>query len=122
MAESRTSKKAHRFTTTVMVYGGNAHTKAQKGAWYFAPLPIALSTTLKNTHKAIAGGWGSLRVTVRIGATKWDTSIFPDTKSGVYLLPLKAEIRRKETIGDGDTLSILLTVVQDYERNSTRST
>lgn len=122
MAKGRVSKDKHKFTSTVMVFGGNTNTQSQKGAWYFAPLPVALSATLKNTYKAIAGGWGSLRVTVRIGATEWNTSIFPDTKSGVYLLPIKAEIRRREAVGDGDTIPILLTVVHDYERNSTRST
>ncbi len=116
MVERRTATKVHRFTTTVMVYGGNTHAQPQKGAWYFAPLPIALSTKLKNTHKDIARGWGSLRVSARIGATEWNTSIFPDTKSGVYLLPLKVEVRRREAIGDGDAVSVSLGVIQEQRR------
>ncbi len=40
-------------------------------------------------------GWGSLPVIVAMGKTTWKTSIFPDKKAGAYLLPLKAEVRKK---------------------------
>ena len=48
--------------------------------------------------ETIKRGWGSVRVKVTLGKTKWDTSIFPDKKSGTYLLPIKAEVRIKEHV------------------------
>ncbi|PIP95040.1 MAG: hypothetical protein COW00_17905 [Bdellovibrio sp. CG12_big_fil_rev_8_21_14_0_65_39_13] len=33
-----------------------------------------------------------------MGESEWSTSLFPDTKRGAYLLPLKASVRKKEKI------------------------
>ena len=44
------------------------------------------------------------------GKTTWKTSIFPDKKSGTYLLPLKADVRRREGIGAGDRITSSLEV------------
>ena len=52
-------------------------------------------------------GWGSIPVTVTLGKTKWNSSIFPDKKSGTYLLPLRAEIRKKEGINSEDTIRFI---------------
>jgi len=41
---------------------------------------------------------------VNIGKTSWMTSIFPDKKSTSYLLPIKAEIRKKEQIKENDVI------------------
>ena len=49
-----------------------------------------------------------MRVNATIGATTWETSIFPDTKSGSYLLPVKAEVRRREGVEDGDAVTVTL--------------
>jgi hypothetical protein len=40
-----------------------------------------------------------------IGKTLWSTSIFPDKKAGEYLLPLKAQVRKKEGLVAGDVVS-----------------
>ena len=55
-------------------------------------------------------GWGSFPVVVTIGATNWKTSIFPDKKTGGYLLPLKADVRKKVKIQAEDTISLLLEI------------
>jgi hypothetical protein len=47
-------------------------------------------------------------VSARIGATRWQTSIFPDKASSSFLLPLKVEVRKKEQVGEGDVVSIHL--------------
>ena len=39
-----------------------------------------------------------MKVTARIGNSEWRTSIWFDTKQEIYMLPLKAEIRKKENI------------------------
>jgi hypothetical protein len=43
-----------------------------------------------------------MRVRAETGQTTWRTSLFPDSRSGAFLLPLKAEVRRRETLVPGD--------------------
>lgn len=54
-------------------------------------------------------GWGSLRVTARIGATEWQTSIFPGD-SASWLLPVKAAVRKAEGIAEGDAAAVTVEV------------
>lgn len=87
----------------VWVYPGMA-------GWHFVTLPKKQSDEIKRIFGALARGWGSLPVLVTVGKTSWKTSIFPDKKSGAYLLPLKAGVRRKEDIANGDTIAFLVEV------------
>lgn len=50
-------------------------------------------------------GGGSLRVKVAIGKTSWRTSIFPEKRSGSYLLPVKADVRKAEGLVAGRTVA-----------------
>ncbi len=79
----------------------------ESAQWRFINVPKAMSEKIKKTVKT-KRGFGSIRVRVKAGKTVWDTSIFPDSKSGTYLLPVKASVRRAEGIEDGDT--VLVTV------------
>ena len=47
-------------------------------------------------------GFGSVRVDVTVGATSWRTSIFPDSKTGTYLVPVKKAVRVAEHLEPGD--------------------
>lgn len=62
--------------------------------------------------KAISGfvtyGWGMIPVTVRIGKTKWKTSLWP--KDDSYIVPIKAIVRKAEMLEEGDTVTIQLEV------------
>lgn len=78
--------------------------------WHFLTLPKKQSEEIKKMFGIMAGGWGSLPVTVTIGKTSWKTSIFPDKKAGAYLLPLKLEVRKKEKITAGDTVAFFIEV------------
>ncbi len=80
------------------------------GAWHFVTLPVKQSKEIKSLYGGMKKGWGSIPVNVTIGTTTWKTSIFPDTKSNAYLLPLKADIRKKENILDGDTVTFYIDV------------
>jgi hypothetical protein len=77
-----------------------------KGAWYFITLPQDQSEEIKflsDNHFGKRRGWGSVRVIANIGTTEWETSIFPGSKIAAYILPIKAEVRRKQKIVvDGD--------------------
>lgn len=81
-----------------------------KAAWYFVTLPRSQSEAIRWLYCGAKREWGSLPVTVTIRETRWTTSIFPARKAGAYLLPLKAEIRKKENIRAGDTLRFVIEV------------
>jgi hypothetical protein len=87
--------------TTVWVYRGPA-------AWHFVTLPKKQSGEIKAMAFDRASAWGSVRVTATIGKTSWKTSIFPDSKAGAYLLPLKAEVRRREKLAAGSKVALTL--------------
>lgn len=72
--------------------------------WHFVTLPKKQSKDIKSAFGPSARGWGALPVTVTLGATSWKTSIFPDKKIGSYLLPIKAEVRKKEGVSTNATI------------------
>jgi hypothetical protein len=47
---------------------------------------------------------------VEIGKSLWQTSIFPDSKSGSYLLPVKKAVRLKEGLVEGKSVSVAITL------------
>ncbi len=88
----------------VWLYPGEA-------AWHFVSLPKNISKQIKKEFGDMARGWGSLPVNVKIGTTKWKTSIFPDTKSNTYILPLKLEVRKLEDIKSGDNINVSISLI-----------
>ena len=88
--------KAYKIKATVWLYPG------ENASWHFVTIPKKESAEITEQYKEFKKGWGSLPVEVTIKKTTWKTSIFPDRKSGTYLLPLKALIRKKEGLGAGD--------------------
>ncbi len=81
-----------------------------KGAWHFVTLPKDISVEIKEAFGTGRPGFGSIRVSATIKDYSWQTSIFPDSKSGSYLLPVKAEIRKKAEISAGDTVEFNLSL------------
>ncbi len=72
---------------------------ASPGGWYFVSLPKEISDEIRSLFKSEEEGWGRLKAVAKIGNTEWNTAIWFDSKKETYLLPLKAEIRKKENIG-----------------------
>lgn len=68
------------------------------GGWYFVSLPTEMSREIRSVLKNEEEGWGRLKAVAKIGKSEWKTAIWFDSKNETYLLPLKAEIRRKENI------------------------
>jgi hypothetical protein len=76
-------------------------------AWHFISLPAEVSDDVRaRTEGALA--FGSTKVTVRIGETTWSTSVFFDRKRECFLLPVKAEVRRREGLEEGDQVEVEL--------------
>ena len=80
-------------------------------SWFFVSLPGDLADVIEEVHGEHARGFRSLRVEVGLGEQVWRTSIFPDSKRGTYLLPVKKEVRRRAGVGDGDRVEIELSVL-----------
>ena len=88
-----------------------------KAAWHFITLPQDKSEEIKffdeNMHGGIfkkKRGWGAVRVLVTIGKTSWETSIFPSSELKAYILPVKADVRKKEKFAAGDTVTVKLKI------------
>lgn len=81
------------------------------GAWHFISLPDAVADEIDELHGHRAGGFGSVRVEVTIGASTWRTSVFPDKKRATYILPVKKPVRRAEELEAGSVARVSLEVV-----------
>jgi len=80
-------------------------------AWVFVTVPADLSEDIR----AITGeprGFGSVRVEVTIGVTTWRTSVFPDSKTRCFVLPVKKAVRTAEAIEVGELARIGLRVLE----------
>jgi hypothetical protein len=79
-------------------------------AWHFVTLPPEAAEQVEHAREQAGGGagFGSVPVEVTVGGSTWRTSVFPDTRSGSFVLPVKAAVRRQEDVGDGDLLSVHL--------------
>ena len=78
------------------------------GGWYFISVPEDVSKEIRENLKWQEEGWGRLKITAEIGSTRWKTSIWFDTKRGTYLLPLKADVRKKEKIGNEEDINVII--------------
>ncbi|MBI3795287.1 MAG: DUF1905 domain-containing protein [Nitrospinae bacterium] len=96
-------KKKNVFKTRgkVWLYDGGEN----RGCWHFVSMPKDLSAELKARFATERRGFGSLKVSATVGKTSWRTSIFPENKEGAFILPLKADVRAKEKISAGDSIS-----------------
>lgn len=73
-------------------------------AWHFATVPEAESAQIRSRFSGVKRGWGSVPVRVKIGDTEWDTSLFPQGKTGTYLFAIKAGVRKAEGIEEGSVI------------------
>jgi hypothetical protein len=95
----------YEFTTELWLHPGPA-------PWHFVSLPAEVSDDVRALTDGSRTAFGSTRVEVRIGETTWSTSIFFDRKRDCFLLPVKADVRRREGIGDGDRVKVHLALVE----------
>jgi hypothetical protein len=79
-----------------------------EGGWHFISLPLSLSKEIRENLAWQEEGWGRMKVIAKLGSLQWETAIWFDRKAGTYLLPIKAEVRKKTKIQVGQTLNIQL--------------
>lgn len=104
MAPSSAAKPAVSYSFEAKLWRWQAET----AAWVFVTLPEDIAFAIQ--CEAETRGWGSVRVTVSIGATTWQTSLFPHKASNSYLLPVKAAVRKAENLHDESLASVRLTL------------
>ncbi len=76
--------------------------------FFFVSVPEAHSRDIKAISNAVTYGWGVIPVHVQIGTTEWKTSLFP--KDHLYLVPIKAIVRKAEQLEEGDEVTVRLIV------------
>lgn len=81
-----------------------------KGSWHFLTIAGDAADAIRTAAGGRSGGWGSVRVTAKIGKTSWQTSLFPNKQLGGYMLPLKADVRKREAVNEGDEISATICV------------
>jgi hypothetical protein len=89
-------------TSLLWIWKGEA-----AGRWYFITVPEEQSDEIRAHAFGNPRGFGSVKVEARIDEVVWRTSVFP-LNSGGYLLPVKAEVRRKAEIAAGDEVTVIL--------------
>jgi hypothetical protein len=92
----------HRFDAELWLWKPDA-------AWHFVSLPEDVSDEIGD-ESGPRQGFGSVPVQVTIGSSTWSTSVFPDSKRGTYVLPVKQQVRSREGIEAGDVVTVELTV------------
>jgi hypothetical protein len=94
-----------RFRGRLWLYDGRA-------AWHFITLPHDVTDEIDELAVHSRRGFGSVRVVVTIGSTTWNTSIFPDTKAGSFVLPVKQQVRRGEQLAAEDLVDVTLQLAE----------
>jgi len=80
----------------------------QDAGWHFATVPKAQSAQIRSRFTGAKRGWGSVPVRVKIGETEWETSLFPQGKTGTYLFAIKASLRKEEGIEEGRVITAMV--------------
>ena len=96
-------------TTLKYTFKGKVWKHSGQSGWYFITVPKDISAEIRTHSKWQEEGWGRLNIQATIHQTHWQSAIWFDTKHDSYLLPIKAEIRRKYDIKEGD--DVVMTMV-----------
>jgi hypothetical protein len=74
--------------------------------WHFVTLPPSVTDEVRARAAGLHRHFGSFPVEARIEAIEWRTSLFSDRKQDAYVLPVKAEVRRRANVSVGDLLDV----------------
>lgn len=81
-----------------------------KASWFFVILSGDVVGEIHYAAMGRTGGFGSVKVRATIGDTTWETSVFPSKESDGFVLPVKAAVRKAESLAEGDAVSLTLQI------------
>jgi hypothetical protein len=76
--------------------------------FYWLALPGEVCDEIRAEAAEVSYGWGAIPVSVRIGGTEWETSLLP--RDGGYVLPVRKDVRVRERVAEGDTVTAAMSV------------
>jgi len=94
--------------TLDLEFGGELWYWRGPAPFHFITVPYEACVGLRAMSAVVSYGWGMIPVRVRIGASVWDTSLFP--KDGRYVVPVKDIVRKAEGLAVGDTARVELSL------------
>jgi hypothetical protein len=94
------------FTSLLWIWKGSD----AAGRWYFLTVPDEQCDPIRAAGFETRRGFGSVRVEAAIGEVRWRTSVFP-LNAGGYILPVKADIRKRAKLAAGDEVTVELSLV-----------
>jgi hypothetical protein len=80
-------------------------------SWHFITLPFDVTDEIDDLTTNATRGFGSVRVTVSVGRSTWTTSVFPSKEHKSFILPVKAPVRKAESLSDGSSARVHLELV-----------
>ena len=98
------------FEVTACIWLWKPALKPQASGWHFLTIDGQTAAEIRFAALGRTGGFGSIKVAARIGGTEWTTSIFPQRESDGFILPIKADVRKREALGAGDEVTVGLRV------------
>jgi hypothetical protein len=76
--------------------------------WHFVTVPDEESAEIEAAAAFVTYGWGMIPARIRMGATDWETALWP--KDGRYIVPLKTWVRKKEKVNLGDVVTVTVSL------------
>ncbi len=99
-----TSSTTYRFSAPLWRWKGD-------GPWHFVTLPFDQADEIDERTTQVQRGFGSVKVRVTVGRTTWLTSLFPATGEESYILPVKAAVRKAESLTMGAAVDVTIELV-----------
>lgn len=69
---------------------------------------LAMHARLRRLEYGRQRGFGSVKVTARIGDTEWSTSVFPQKHSTEWVLLVSRKVMHAEGLAEGDPVALVL--------------
>lgn len=95
---------SYSFTAELWLYPGEA-------GWHFLTLPADIAEEIRERSARASKAFGSIKVGAEIAGHAWQTSLFADTTTSSYLLPVKKTVRSAAKIGRGDNVAVTVTLL-----------
>ena len=76
--------------------------------YHFIKVPEEACVDIRAVSRLVSYGWGVIPVSVHIGDSVFETSLFP--KDAGYLVPVKDVVRKGEDLAVGDIIPVELAI------------